>query len=62
MDDCNCDAYSYTFNACRIWNGEQVKNISLVFVSENTIVDKFEFIIKVASKDLPSRKRKNRFL
>ncbi|KAF5754511.1 putative protein kinase RLK-Pelle-SD-2b family [Helianthus annuus] len=52
LDDCSCDGYSFFLERCRLWNNENLNNISFVFVSDDSTVRKFELNIKVASKDI----------
>ncbi|KAJ0446725.1 putative protein kinase RLK-Pelle-SD-2b family [Helianthus annuus] len=52
LDDCSCDEYSLMFEKCRLWNNENLNNISLVFVSDDSTVRTFKLNIKVASKDV----------
>ncbi|KAM0059051.1 putative protein kinase RLK-Pelle-SD-2b family [Helianthus debilis subsp. tardiflorus] len=52
LDDCSCDGYSFIFEKCRLWNSENLNNISLVFVSGDSSVEKFELNVKVSSRDL----------
>ncbi|KAK9052014.1 hypothetical protein SSX86_028642 [Deinandra increscens subsp. villosa] len=52
LDDCSCDGYSFIDKTCRLWKSENLNSISLVFVSNDFNVEKFELNVKVASKDL----------
>ncbi|XP_076898221.1 G-type lectin S-receptor-like serine/threonine-protein kinase At2g19130 [Bidens hawaiensis] len=52
----NCEGYSFISNRCRLWNRENLNNISFVFVSDDSDVEKFELNVKVFSKDLQHHK------
>ncbi|KAK1437924.1 hypothetical protein QVD17_03724 [Tagetes erecta] len=54
LDDCSCDGYSFISNTCHLWNNENLNNVSLVFVLDDSSVEKFDLNIKVAAKDLQS--------
>ncbi|KAI3728809.1 hypothetical protein L6452_17453 [Arctium lappa] len=56
LDDCSCDAYSFTFKTCWLWNSENLNNISLVFVSDDA--NSVPLNIKVSSSDLPTNPAK----
>ncbi|KAF5764525.1 putative protein kinase RLK-Pelle-SD-2b family [Helianthus annuus] len=53
LHDCSCNAYTFISNVCHHWNHENMKNISLGFVSNDSYLDTSKFHIKVASKDIP---------
>ncbi|KAL4569807.1 hypothetical protein LXL04_025451 [Taraxacum kok-saghyz] len=52
LNDCSCNAYSFVSRQCLVWDGDLL-NLSEDYGSGNTIY------IKVASKDLPRRKKSN---
>nr|XP_043608851.1 receptor-like serine/threonine-protein kinase SD1-8 [Erigeron canadensis] len=54
LDDCSCDAFSFILETCRLWNGENLNNSSLVFVSQDSDRKTFPLYIKVSSSDIPN--------
>ncbi|GJW90909.1 G-type lectin S-receptor-like serine/threonine-protein kinase [Tanacetum coccineum] len=54
MNNCSCNAYSFADNECSLWDGE------LLDLAEDNANGKTIYI-KVASKDLPTYRKKNRF-
>nr|KAJ0217268.1 hypothetical protein LSAT_V11C300118530 [Lactuca sativa] len=54
LDDCSCDAYSFILKICRLWNSENLNNVSLLFVSDDANSRTFPLNIKVSSSDLPN--------
>ncbi|MFS7889461.1 putative protein kinase RLK-Pelle-SD-2b family [Helianthus anomalus] len=53
LHDCICNAYTFISSKCQHWNREKLNKISLGLVSNDSYLEKSEFHIKVASKDLP---------
>ncbi|KAJ0451185.1 putative non-specific serine/threonine protein kinase [Helianthus annuus] len=53
LHDCVCNAYTFISSKCQHWNRENLNKISLGFVSNDSYLEKSQFHIKVASKDLP---------
>ncbi|MFS7889464.1 putative protein kinase RLK-Pelle-SD-2b family [Helianthus anomalus] len=53
LHDCICNAYTFISSKCQHWNREKLNKISLGYVSNDSYLEKSEFHIKVASKDLP---------
>ncbi|KAJ9550405.1 hypothetical protein OSB04_014450 [Centaurea solstitialis] len=51
LNDCSCRAYSYDGNGCSIWN------VDLLNLSEDS--NEIAIYVKVASRDLPSKKKNN---
>ncbi|KAI3824734.1 hypothetical protein L1987_06205 [Smallanthus sonchifolius] len=53
LDNCICNAYTFTSNVCQHWDREHLDSISLLCLSHDSYLDTSQFHIKVASKDLP---------
>ncbi|MFS7889465.1 putative protein kinase RLK-Pelle-SD-2b family [Helianthus anomalus] len=53
LNDCICNAYTFISSKFQHWNREKLNKISLGYVSNDSYLEKSEFHIKVASKDLP---------
>ncbi|XP_024993728.1 G-type lectin S-receptor-like serine/threonine-protein kinase At2g19130 [Cynara cardunculus var. scolymus] len=53
LNNCSCNAYSFVDDKCSVWDGD------LFNLSEDNTNGK-EIYVKVASKDLPRRKKSNR--
>ncbi|KAI3698781.1 hypothetical protein L2E82_42604 [Cichorium intybus] len=58
LDDCSCEAYSFILKICRLWNSENLINVSLRFVSDDSNSRTFPVNIKVSSSDLPDNDAK----